>query len=87
MAAATAAGLATRAVAEDSALDALMGDAQRGGFGQGFDDASRTIHMPKQSEPTVSAATAQTKSALGCIFLRGSPGGGLNDTAETPRQR
>jgi L,D-transpeptidase YcbB len=60
VAAATAAGLATRAVAEDSALDALMGDAQRGGFGQGFDDASRTIHMPKQSEPTVSAATAQT---------------------------
>ena len=37
-----------------------MGDAQHGGFGQGFDDASRNIHMPKQSEPTVSAATAQT---------------------------
>jgi hypothetical protein len=29
-------------------------------FGQIFDDASRTIHMPKASEPTVSAATAQT---------------------------
>jgi L,D-transpeptidase YcbB len=56
-----AAGLVARgASAEDSALDALIGDAQRGGFGQGFDDASRTIHMPKQSEPTVSAATAQT---------------------------
>jgi L,D-transpeptidase YcbB len=56
-----AAGLVARgASAEDSALDALIGDTQRGGFGQGFDDASRTIHMPKQSEPTVSAATAQT---------------------------
>ena len=56
-----AAGLAARrAVAGDSALDALIGDTQRGGFGQGFDDASRNVHMPKQSLPTVSAATAQT---------------------------
>ena len=60
VAAVAAAGLASRAFAEDAALDALMGDTQRGGFGQGFDDASRTIRMPKQSEPTVSAATAQT---------------------------
>src|SRR5580704_19213691 len=56
-----AAGVAARsALAEDAALDALIGDAQRGSFGQGFDEASRTIHMPKASEPTVSAATAQT---------------------------
>ncbi len=55
------AGLAARrAFAEDSALDALIGDTQRGGFGQGFDDTSRNVHMPKQSLPTVSAATAQT---------------------------
>ena len=60
VAAVAAAGLASRAVAEDAALDALIGDTQRGGFGQGFDEASRTIHMPKPSEPTVSAATAQT---------------------------
>src|SRR6516164_4831909 len=44
----------------DDQLDALMGDAQRGDFGQGFDDVSRTVHMPKASEPTVSAATVQT---------------------------
>jgi L,D-transpeptidase YcbB len=63
----TLAGAATLAAAgrpsvahADDQLDALMGDAQRGGFGQGFDDASRTIHMPKASEPTVSAATVQT---------------------------
>jgi len=56
-----AAGVSARAAtAEDAAVDALIGDTQRGEFGQSFDDASRTIHMPKASEPTVSAATAQT---------------------------
>ena len=56
-----AAGLAARrAVAGDAALEALIGDTQRGGFGQGFDDASRNVHMPRRSLPTVSAATAQT---------------------------
>ena len=57
----TAAGLSARAAfAEDAALDALIGDTQRGSFGQNFDEASRTIHMPKASVPTVSTATAQT---------------------------
>jgi len=51
---------ARSALAEDAALDALIGDTQRGQVGQGFDDASRTIHMPKATEPTVSAETAQT---------------------------
>jgi murein L,D-transpeptidase YcbB/YkuD len=56
-----AAGLSARAAAaDDAALDALIGDAQHGEFGQTFDEASRTIHMPKASEPTVSTATAQT---------------------------
>jgi len=56
-----AAGLSARsAFADDTALDALIGDTQRGAFGQNFDEASRTIHMPKASEPTVSTATAQT---------------------------
>jgi murein L,D-transpeptidase YcbB/YkuD len=56
-----AAGLSARAAAaDDPALDRLIGDTQRGEFGQGFDDASRTIHMPRASEPTVSAATVQT---------------------------
>jgi murein L,D-transpeptidase YcbB/YkuD len=58
-----AAGLSARAAAaaaDDQTLEALIGAAQRGEFGQGFDEASRTIHMPKPSEPTVSAATAQT---------------------------
>lgn len=59
-AAGIAAGLARSASAQDATLDALIGDTQRGSLGQGFDDNSRTIHMPKASEPTVSPATAQT---------------------------
>ena len=56
-----AAGVAARgALAEDAALEALIGETQKGSVGQGFDETSRTIHMPKASEPTVSAATAQT---------------------------
>src|SRR5690349_2309361 len=37
--------------ADDRALDALMGDVDRGGFGQGFDQGSRTVHMPKATIP------------------------------------
>ena len=56
-----AAGWSARAAsADDQALDALIGDTQHGEFGQTFDEASRTIHMPRPSEPTVSTATAQT---------------------------
>jgi L,D-transpeptidase YcbB len=56
-----AASLSARAAAaDDQGLDALMSEAQHGEFGQNFDDALRTVHMPKASEPTVSAATAQT---------------------------
>ena len=54
-----------RALAEDQVLDALMGDAQHGDFGQSFDDASRTIHMPRASEPTLSPATVlSTEQAI-----------------------
>jgi murein L,D-transpeptidase YcbB/YkuD len=52
--------LARKAGAEDAALDALIGDRQQGQYGQGFDQASRTIHMPKASAPMLSPATAQT---------------------------
>jgi murein L,D-transpeptidase YcbB/YkuD len=52
--------LATRAVAQDAALDSLIEQTQQSEFGQGFDSASRTIHMPKASLPTLSASTVQT---------------------------
>ena len=44
--AAALSGVASRAFADDP-LDALMGDGRAGQFGQDFDQASRTIHMPK----------------------------------------
>src|ERR1700692_653111 len=52
-------GLASRAFADDPALDALIDDGRAGEFGQNFDQASRTIHMPKPTAPTLSPATAQ----------------------------
>ena len=82
---AAAAWSARTAFAEDAALDALIGDTQRGEFGQGFDEASRTIHMPRASEPTLSAATAETTEKAieryGDIVTRGGwpqvPSGGV----------
>src|SRR5258708_38309369 len=52
-------GLASRAFADDPALDALIDDGRTSQFGQDFDQASRTIHMPKPTAPTLSPATAQ----------------------------
>jgi len=46
--------------AEDPTLQALIDQTQRGDFGQGFDSASRTIHMPQASLPTLSPSTVQT---------------------------
>jgi len=51
--------LLRQAGAEDADVDALIEDSQHGGFGQDFDQASRTIHMPKATAPTLSPATAQ----------------------------
>jgi L,D-transpeptidase YcbB len=58
-AAALTGSFAQAARAEDAALDALMDDGQQGQFGQDFDQASRTIHMPKPTAPMLSPATAQ----------------------------
>ena len=56
-----AAGMAAaRASADDQPLDALIGDTDRGEFGQTFDQGSRTIHMPKATAPTLSPATVET---------------------------
>jgi len=46
--------------AEDAALQALIDQNQGRDFGQGFDSASRTIHMPQASLPTLSPSTVQT---------------------------
>jgi murein L,D-transpeptidase YcbB/YkuD len=47
------------AAAQDNLLDTLMRQ-QSGDLGGGFDAASRTVHMPKASLPTLSAATVET---------------------------
>jgi murein L,D-transpeptidase YcbB/YkuD len=57
-AAALGAGLRS-ARAEDRALDALLGDVGRDEFGQGFDQASRTVHMPRATIPMLSPGTAE----------------------------
>ena len=59
VAALAAVGATAQRVAADPALDALMGDGQHGEFGQSFDQASRTIHMPKATAPTLSPQTAR----------------------------
>jgi len=64
-AAAGGSALASRAGAQDAALQALIEQNARGDFGQNFDSASRTILMPQSSLPTLSAATVQhTEKAI-----------------------
>jgi murein L,D-transpeptidase YcbB/YkuD len=63
-AAALTGGLAGRAFAQDP-LEQLMEDERRGQLGSDFDQASRTIHMPKATAPTLSPATEQfTQKAI-----------------------
>jgi murein L,D-transpeptidase YcbB/YkuD len=59
---AAGAALLRQAAAADSdqMLQALIDQNQRRELGQDFDSASRTIHMPKASLPTLSPSTAQT---------------------------
>jgi L,D-transpeptidase YcbB len=58
-----AAGVAARRAAAatpgSDPLFGLMGEGQREEFGQTFDQASRTIHMPKPTAPTLSPQTAE----------------------------
>jgi murein L,D-transpeptidase YcbB/YkuD len=61
-----AAALARPAFAEDATLQALIDQNQKRDLGQEFDSASRTIHMPKASLPTLSASTVDTtEQAIG----------------------
>ena len=55
-----ASAVATSALAQaDDPLQQLIQQNQRGGLGEGFDSASRTIHMPKASLPTLAPETVQ----------------------------
>lgn len=56
---------ATRASAQDVALQALIEQNQRSEFGQSFDSGSRTITMPKATLPTLSPQTVEaTEQAM-----------------------
>src|ERR1700761_88348 len=44
----------------DQLLDELMRQNQETGVGSGFDNASRTVRLPKKSLPTLSPSTAET---------------------------
>jgi murein L,D-transpeptidase YcbB/YkuD len=46
--------------ADDSMLERLIEQNQKRELGQSFDSASRTIHMPQSSLPTLSPSTVQT---------------------------
>jgi murein L,D-transpeptidase YcbB/YkuD len=45
---------------DDQQLDALIGETDRSEFGQRFDEAPRSIRMPKATAPTLSPSTAET---------------------------
>jgi murein L,D-transpeptidase YcbB/YkuD len=61
-----AAALARPASAQDATLQALIDQSQKRDLGQEFDSASRTIHMPKASLPTLSPSTVDTtEQAIG----------------------
>jgi L,D-transpeptidase YcbB len=66
--------LCRTAAAEDQVLQALI-ESQGSDFGQSFDSASRSVHMPKPSLPTLSPSTVQTtEQAIGqyeAIVARG----------------
>jgi L,D-transpeptidase YcbB len=85
--AALAGALARSARAEDAALDQLMGDGQGGGFGQDFDQASRTIHMPKATAPTLSPATAQITERAIQTYDSIVAGGGWPQVPQTDELR
>jgi murein L,D-transpeptidase YcbB/YkuD len=79
--------LASRAVAQDAALQALIDQNQGSDFGQGFDSGSRTIQMPKASLPTLSPATVQhTEQAL-AHFEAIVAKGGWQEVAQSDRLR
>jgi hypothetical protein len=44
----------------DQMLDELIKENQENGIGNGFDNASRNVKLPKKSLPTLSPSTAET---------------------------
>jgi L,D-transpeptidase YcbB len=87
VAAAVAAPWLPADAAEDPMLQALIDQNQRGDFGQGFDSASRTIHMPQASLPTLAPSTVQTTEQAIQRYEAIVAGGGWPVVPESDRLR
>src|SRR3954470_16802110 len=71
---------ASRAFAQsEDPLQQLIEQNQRGDLGQGFDSASRTIHMPKASLPTLSPANVPTTEAAIAHYEQNDSAGCLTE--------
>ena len=79
--------VASRAWAQDAALQALIDQNLGSDFGQGFDSASRTIKMPKASLPTLSPATVQHTEQAIKVFEGIVSQGGWPEMAKVDRLR
>ena len=84
-----AGGFARKSLAADdgSLLQALIDQNQRRELGQDFDAASRTIHMPKASLPTLSPGTVQTTEQAVGKYQGIVAGGGWPKVPPTDRLR
>ena len=78
---------ASRALAQDAALEALINQNVGSDFGQGFDSGSRTIQMPKVSLPTLSPATVQHTEQAIAHFEGIVAKGGWPEVAQADRLR
>src|SRR3954469_11756228 len=79
---------ASRAFAQtEDPLQQLIEQNQRGDLGQGFDSASRTIHMPKASLPTLSPANVPTTEAAIAHYEQIVAAGGWPQVPPAERMR
>lgn len=79
--------VASRAQAQDAALEALIEQNVNSDFGQAFDAGSRVIQMPKASLPTLSPATVQHTEQAIQVFEGIVARGGWSDVAPMDRAR
>ena len=85
--AASAAATSVLAQQAEDPLQQLIEQNQRGDLGQGFDSASRTIHMPKASLPTLSPANVPTTEAAIARYEQIVAEGGWPQVAQAERLR
>src|SRR3954447_10235406 len=85
--AASAAASHAFAQQSDDPLQQLIEQNQRGDLGQGFDSASRTIHMPKASLPTLSPANVPTTEAAIAHYEQIVSAGGWPQVPQAERMR